>query len=111
MDQEPITLIKGNRHRTWNDWDLQQSTHIAWSNSKSLQPSTEENKPFLGSKTDKVKSDSLLMSFSKSFEKTAERDLEKLTYQSMHLNKLPKHKYTYLKSLVFSPAHIHSMNI
>jgi hypothetical protein len=89
MEHKPTNLNKGNRHRTWNDWDLQQSTHIAWSNSKSLQPRLEENRHFLGSKSDKVKSDSLLMSFSKSYEKTAESDLEKLTYQSMHPTKYP----------------------
>ena len=88
-DPNCISLKKGNRHRTWNDWDLQQSTHIAWSNSKSLQPRVEENGPFSGSKTNKVKSDSLLMSFSKSYEKIAESDLEKLTYQAVHPNKYP----------------------
>lgn len=74
------TKSSGNRHRTWNDWGLQQSTHIAWSNSKSLQPSQEESGALLASKTDITKSDSLLMTFSKSYEKSANYDLEQLTY-------------------------------
>ena len=80
IEPDSVTKSRGNRHRTWNYWGLQQSTHIAWSNSKSLQPSQEESGALLASKTDITKSDSLLMTFSKSYEKSANYDLEQLSY-------------------------------